>query len=126
MKKLFLIIIMMSFVAGCSLVPKNATPIDKAMIFSQQASQTYLTLYNTYNRLTHALTGKALVQLHTKVAPVLNQAKYALIRYNKSVISWKKSGMVDMKALYKDKATFYSIVDDAQRLLLLYAGKGVE
>ena len=124
--KLFLIVAIVCMISSCNLVPEKATSVDKAMLFSQQASQTYLTLYNTYKGLDNSLSGDKLQRLHTQVAPILNQAKYVLIRYNKTVIAWKRSGKVNTDALYKDKATFYTLVEDAQKLLMLYTSRGVE
>ncbi len=118
--KLILVSLCVLLFAGCGLVPKNATPVDKAMIFSQQATQTYLTLYKTYKQLDKTLTGNLLIKLHTEVAPVMNHAKGILISYNNLVIQWKKSGIVDESALVKNKKVFTSLVSDVQKMLIKY------
>lgn len=97
---------------------KDATPAEKAAVVSENATDTYVALYDTYKRLEVMLTGNDLAKLKEDVAPVMNKTKKHLIAYNDLIIQWRESGGGKPMELVTNERLLNSLLAEVSSLLL--------
>lgn len=112
--------------SGCA-TWETATPPEKARIMSVELSEKYVKLHKEYEATLLRMGPEGRAVMETKVAPILDRLKQALILFNNGSITWSRTNEKpeDMEGLDRDVRRFLADAGAAlAEVSIYYLNKG--
>jgi len=116
-KKLIMILFLISFIIGCGGQFQQMSAVDKAAVVAKEITKTYLDLYNIANGYTINGTPVQKEYFKDKINPKLNEAKKSIIIMDEAVAVWKRTGIDSMEA-QKKQTDLNRLLQDIIQLLV--------